>query len=279
MASCSGRIDGIPNLSHHFFSAILRFAHTGCMLYCHTFNVANTKMYQTIKKLAEDMKPLNVIITGATGMVGEGVLHQCLQHSDVAQVLVIGRRPCGYSHPKLSEILHQDLSDISALSARLADYNACFFCLGTTSIGKSEEEYTKQTYWLTINFAKVLAHACHEMTFCYVSGIDTDSSENGRVMWARVKGRTENDLMRLPMKQVYNLRPAGIEPFLPLRPDQTYYKMYKYLGWMFWLAKYIAPRYVVSLKDVAASMINASLYGYKSPILEVKDIKLIAARK
>ena len=222
------------------------------------------------------MNKLKVIITGATGMVGEGVLYECLEHPEVEKVLVITRKSCGYSHPKLTEIIHSDFLDISSLSEKVTGYNACYFCLGVTSLGKSEAEYTKQTYTLTLNFAATLATLNPDMTFCYISGSGTDSSEMGRTMWARVKGKTENDLMKLPFKRVYNFRPGGIEPFLPLKPTQTFYKTYKYLKWLFSLMKVITPGFVITLKDLAAAMINASLIGYSKPILEMRDMKLLA---
>jgi uncharacterized protein YbjT (DUF2867 family) len=222
------------------------------------------------------MSKLRVIITGATGMVGEGVLYECLHHPDVEKVLVIARKPCGYSHSKLTEIIHGDFSDISSLNDKLTGYNACYFCLGVTSLGKNEAEYTKLTYTLTLNFATALASLNPDMTFCYISGAGTDSTEKGRTMWARVKGKTENDLMKLPFKEVYNFRPGGIEPFLPLKPSQTYYKTYKYLKWIFSIIKLIAPNAVITLKDLAAAMINASLVGYQKNILEVNDMKIFA---
>lgn len=222
------------------------------------------------------MNKLRVVITGATGMVGEGVLYECLQHSEIEKVLVITRQPSGYSHPKLTEIIHKDFFDISSLSDKLTGYNACFFCLGVTSVGKKEPEYTKLTYTLTLNFATTLAKLNPEMTFCYISGAGTDTSEKGKTMWARVKGKTENDLQKLPFKQVYNFRPGGIEPFLPLKPTHTYYKMYKYVKWIVSVMKVIVPNYVITLKDLAAAMINASLIGYSKPVLEMKDMKLLA---
>ena len=225
------------------------------------------------------MNKLKVIITGATGMIGEGVLHECLNHPEVEKVLVITRKSCGYSNPKLTEILHDDFHDFTSIDDSLKGYNACYFCLGVTSVGKSEAEYTKLTYDLTLGFATVLASLNPDMTFCYISGANTDSTAKGRSMWARVKGKTENDLMKLPFKQVYNFRPGGIEPFLPLKPTQTYYKTYRYLGWLFALLKAIAPGYVIKLKDLAAAMINASLIGYSKNILEMKDMKLLAKAK
>lgn len=223
------------------------------------------------------MKKLNIIITGATGMIGEGVLHQSLNHPLVETVLVITRKPTGYTHPKLIEIIHNDLSNLSLLSDRLKGYNACYFCIGNTAYRKTEAEYTIQTHTLTLNFATTLASLNPEMTLCYISGTGTDSSEKGKVMWARVKGRTENDLLKLPFKAVYNFRPGAIEPFLPLKPSQTYYKMYKYLKGLFWLMKVLTPKSIVTLKEFAAAMINVSLLGYSKSNIEIKDIKILAS--
>lgn len=225
------------------------------------------------------MNKLKVIITGATGMIGEGVLYECLHHPEIEKVLVITRTPCGYTHPKLTEIVHGDFFDITSLKDRIAGYNACYFCLGVTSLGKNEAEYTRFTYTLTLNFATTLATLNPDMTFCYISGASTDSSEKEKTMWARVKGKTENELMKLPFKQVYHFRPGGIEPFLPLKPSQTYYKTYKYFKWLFSFMKMIAPNFVITLKDLAAAMINASLIGYSTNILEMKDMKILAKAK
>ena len=209
-------------------------------------------------------------------MVGEGVLYECLHHPEIDEVLAITRTPIGYSHPKLTEIIHSDFFDISSIQDRLSGYNACYFCLGVTSVGKKEAEYTRLTYTLTLNFATTLASLNPDMTFCYISGAGTDSTEKGRTMWARVKGKTENDLMKLPFMRVYNFRPGGIEPFLPLRPSQTYYKTYKYLKWIFSIVKVFSPNLVITLKDLAAAMINASLIGAPKNILEMSDMKILA---
>jgi nucleoside-diphosphate-sugar epimerase len=222
---------------------------------------------------------IRAIITGATGMVGEGVLNECLNNDNVEQVLVIGRKPSGYIHPKLKEIIHADFLDISSLTSQLTGYNACYFCLGVSAIGKKEPEYTKFTYTLTINFATALAKLNPDMTFCYISGTGTDSSEKGRIMWARVKGKTENDLMKIPFKQVYNFRPAVIKTTLPVKPSQTYYKTYKYAEWIFPVLKFLAPDYVTSLKDLAIAMINSSTSGYSKSVLEVKDINYLATKQ
>jgi hypothetical protein len=222
---------------------------------------------------------IRAIITGATGMVGEGVLHECLYNDNVEQILVIGRSPCGDEHPKLKEIIHNDLFNIASLSDKLMGYNACYFCLGVSAVGKQEAEYLKFTYTLTIAFATVLARLNPGMTFCYISGTGTDSTEKGKIMWARVKGKTENDLLKLPFKSVYNFRPAVIQTTLPVKPSMTYYKTYKYASWIFPLLKFVAPKYMTSLKDLAVAMINSSVSGYDKHILEVSDIKILSARK
>jgi uncharacterized protein YbjT (DUF2867 family) len=222
---------------------------------------------------------IKAIITGATGMVGEGVLYECLQNENVNEVLVIGRKPCGYSHPKLKEIILADFFDLSSIADKLKGYDACFFCLGVSALGMKEAEYTRLTYILTMGFASVLVELNPEMTFCYISGTGTDSTEKGRIMWARVKGKTENDLIKLPFKKVYNFRPAGILTTLPVKPAMTYYKMYKYASWIFHILKLVAPKYVTSLKDLALAMINASVSGYNKSVLEVQDIKSLAKQK
>jgi hypothetical protein len=222
---------------------------------------------------------IKAIITGATGMVGEGVLYECLQNENVDKVLVIGRKSCGYNHIKLKEIIHNDFFDLSQINKELSGYNACYFCLGVSATGKKEAEYTTLTYSLTMNFANLLSGLNPDMTFCYISGAGTDSSERGRMMWARVKGKTENDLMKLPFRQVFNFRPAFIHTILPVRSSQTYYKTYKYASWLFPFLKLLVPNFVTSLKDLALAMINASLSGYGKKILEVRDIKILAKVK
>ena len=155
---------------------------------------------------------INAIITGTTGMVGEGVLYECLLHPDVESVLVINRTPCGIKHEKLKEIIHKNFLDLSSIEDQLKEYNACYFCAGISSMGKSEEQYKRITYDLTLNFANTLLRSNPDMTFCYVSGVGTDSTEKGRSMWARVKGKTENDLMKLQFKAAYMFRPGYIQP-------------------------------------------------------------------
>jgi uncharacterized protein YbjT (DUF2867 family) len=216
---------------------------------------------------------IRVIVTGATGMVGEGVLLECLGHDSVEHVLVIGRRSCERNHPKLEEILVEDLADLSSVTSRLKNYDGCFFCAGVSSVGMKEEKYYRLTYTLTMEFAKNLAAINPGMTFCYVSGGGTDSSEKGRMMWARVKGKTENDLAKLPFKSTYNFRlgmarpSAGMKNVLPL---------YRYLGWLAPLISAVAPNIISTLKELGLAMINAVLKGYEKNILEVKDIKKLA---
>jgi hypothetical protein len=216
---------------------------------------------------------INAIITGATGMVGEGVAHECLQHDAVGEVLVVGRRSCGVTHPQLKEVIVPDFSNLSAIENQLTGYNACFFCLGVSSIGMKEPEYHKLTYELTMNFAKTLVERNPGMIFCYISGAGTDSTEKGRMMWARVKGKTENDLMKLPFKRVYNFRPGIIKPIKGLRNTLSFYK---YLGWLLPAIKLIAPQTVSSLSELGLAMINAASKGYEKQVLEVKDIILLA---
>ena len=216
---------------------------------------------------------IKAILTGATGMVGEGVLHESLQHSAVETVLVIGRRPCGITHPKLKEIIHADFHNLSAIENELSRYNACFFCLGVSSVGMKEPEYTHLTYKLTMHVAETLVKLNSNMTFCYISGASTDSSEKGKMMWARVKGKTENDLMKLPFQKVYNFRPGILEPTKGLKNTLPYYK---YFMWLLPVIRVIAPNYISSLKSIGLAMINAVTKGYEKQILEVKDINTLA---
>jgi hypothetical protein len=216
---------------------------------------------------------IKAIITGASGMVGEGVLHECLLHYEVESVLVVGRRTCGISHPKLKELLIESFFDLSSIESQLAGYNACYFCLGVSSVGMKEEEYVNQTYSLTIHFAQTLAKANQEMIFCYISGAGTDSSQKGNMMWARVKGKTENDLMKLPFKKVYNFRPGMIQPTKGLKNTLS---LYKYFGWSAPIFRLFAPNSICTLKQIGIAMIHVIINGYKKQILEVKDIKALA---
>jgi len=212
---------------------------------------------------------IRVIITGTTGMVGEGALHDCLLHEDVEQVLAINRKNCGISHPKLKEIIHADFFDFSSIENQLQNYNACFFCLGVSSIGMNEETYTKLSYTLTMHVAQTLSRLNTDMTFCYISGAHTDSSEKGRSMWARVKGKTENDLMKLPFKKTYMFRPGYMQPTKGMKNTLKYYK---YVSWMYPMWRIFFPSFVSTLSELGLAMINAAAKGYDKSILEVKDI-------
>src|SRR6267154_2705915 len=217
---------------------------------------------------------IKVIVTGASGMVGEGVLLVCLQRDDVEAVLVVGRKPCGTTHPKLKEIIHSDFFNLAAIEDQLTPYDACLFCLGVSSVGMKEVEYTKLTYTLTTNFATTLIKQNPAMTFCYISGASTDSSEKGKSMWARVKGKTENDLTKI-FKHAYNFRPGALEP----TPGQkNSLRLYSYLGWLIPLIRLLAPNSICKLADLGNAMVNSVTKGYDKQILEVPDI-LALSRK
>jgi len=218
---------------------------------------------------------INAIITGSTGMVGEGVLHVCLRHPEVESVLVINRKPCGIKHSKLKEIIHNDFNDLTIIENQLAGYNACFFCSGVSSVGMSENNYRSITYDLTLNFAKAIVKHNKDMIFNYVSGAGTDSTENGKLMWARVKGKTENDLMKLPFKNSFMFRPGYIQPIKGLKRT---YKIYKALSPFYPLIKFLFPKYVVTLEDLGKAMINSVIKGYEKNVLECEDIKILSSR-
>ncbi|MFI5451642.1 epimerase [Pedobacter sp. UC225_61] len=214
-----------------------------------------------------------VILTGTTGMVGEGVLYECLQNSKIEAILVINRKPCGYSHPKLKEIIHQDFLNFSSIKSQLTGYNACFFCLGVSSVGMAKDLYFKLTYTLTLHVAQTLSRLNADMTFCYVSGAGTNGSEQGSINWAIVKGKTENDLMKLPFKQVFNFRPGIIKPINGLKHTHTFYKFFM---WLFPILKSINQNSFVSLHEIGLAMINTLKSDKERRILEVKDIIQLA---
>jgi hypothetical protein len=208
-------------------------------------------------------------------MVGEGVLHESLLHPDVEKVLVINRKPCGVIHPKLTEVLHTDFFDLNPVTEHLKGYNACFFCLGVSSVGMNKEKYYSLTYTLTMHMAEILSKQNNDMTFCYISGSGTDSSEKGRISWARVKGKTENDLMKLPFKKAYSFRPGLMLPTKGLKNTHSFYTGFNLL---YPVLRLILPNYVSTLKELGVAMINSVLIGYEKPILEVKDIIELSKR-
>lgn len=206
-------------------------------------------------------------------MVGEGVLHECLQHPDVEHVLVISRKPCGVTHPKLKEIIHSDFFDITPIRSQLTGYNACFFCLGVSSVGMKEPEYRRITYDLTLHVAGVLSQQNSGMTFCYVSGSGTDSTEKGKTMWARVKGKTENDLMKLPFKKVYAFRPGYMHPTPGLNNTS---KAYRFISWMYPALRVLFPNSVCTLRELGLAMIHCAQKDVGKNVIEGRDIVSLA---
>ena len=221
---------------------------------------------------------MKVIITGATGMIGKGVLLECLDHAVIEEVLVIGRNLVGVAHPKLKEMVHPDFSDFSWASGQLKGYDACYFCLGISAGGLSEEAYKKITYDYTMALARVLVTLNKDMTFIYVSGQGTDSSEKGRMMWARVKGRTENDLLKIGFKQTFMFRPGAIIPLRGIKSrTKAYQLMYDYFMWLVKGIKLISPNSVVDTTQIGLAMIHATIKGYPTNIVTPKDMIVLAA--
>ena len=216
---------------------------------------------------------ISTIITGATGMVGEGVLMECLADPRVERVLIVNRKPSGFTHPKLREIVHADFHDLSTIQSQLVGYDACFFCLGVSSLGMSEADYRHVTYDLTVNVGRTLARLAPDMTFTYVSGTGTDSTEHGKTMWARVKGATENELLRLFRRGVM-FRPG----FMRATPGQKNLKgWYKVIAWMYPIGRRLYPAGFCTLQEVGQAMIAAASTGSSKRVLEVKDIVALAA--
>lgn len=221
------------------------------------------------------MHKIKVIITGATGMVGEGVLQECLNNSEVEKVLIVTRKEYPIIHPKVKQVIFSDILNIDELGDELLDYNACFFCAGLSSVGMNEEKYTKLTYDLTLNFSKKLLEINKDMVFCYVSGSGTDSSEKGKVMWARVKGKTENDLLKLPFKAVYNFRPGFMRP----SPGAKNVKgVLKFISALYPILRPLNKTYFLTLEEVGKAMVAVTKNGYNKHILETQDISFLASQ-
>jgi uncharacterized protein YbjT (DUF2867 family) len=219
---------------------------------------------------------MNVLIFGATGMVGRGVLRECLLDRDVERVLVVGRSPIAQQHEKLREVVLSDLSDLSAIAPELSGYDACFFCLGVSAVGMSEERYTSVTYDLTMSVARTLARLNPTMTFIYVTGMGTDSTERGRTMWARVKGRTENDLLKLPFRAAYMFRPGGIIPLHGITSKTRLYRIgYTVLKPLYPLLKSLFPNSITTTEQVGRAMLHVAKHGYPKTIIESRDIDKI----
>jgi uncharacterized protein YbjT (DUF2867 family) len=217
---------------------------------------------------------IKVIITGATGMVGEGVLLECLDHPAITTVLMVNRRPSGRQHPKLKECIVTDFFQLDAFIDQLTGYDACFYCAGISSLGMKEPEYTRITYDTTLHFAQELVRLNPGLVFDYVSGSHTDSTEKGKIMWARVKGRTENALTKLPFKGVYNFRPGLMRP---KRGQKNIKPLFKVLGTILYpVFRLLMPGQVMTLSEIGQAMINSVLKGYPKQVLEIKDIKALA---
>ena len=219
---------------------------------------------------------MKVILFGATGMVGQGVLRECLLDPDVESVLAVGRGPTGQSDPKLREIVHSDFTDFSAIESELAGYDACFFCLGVSSIGMDAERYRHLTYDITMAAATTLAKLNPQMVFTYVTGRGTNSTEQGNRMWARVKGKTENDLLKLPFRAAYMFRPNGIQPLHGVRSKTAWINAIYAVAapLLAWLTR-VAPHYMTTSEQLSRAMIKVARDGFPKPILESEDINRI----
>lgn len=219
---------------------------------------------------------MKVVIFGATGMVGAGVLVECLDDPRVDSVLVVGRRPCRVAHAKLRELVRSDLFDYGDVTDDLSNLDACFFCLGVSSAGMNESSYHRVTYELTIAVAQSLVDLNAELTFCYVSGEGTDSTEEGRLMWARVKGRTENQLLRMPCKS-YMFRPGYIHPLRGVRSrSRLYQAMHVMVGPFYALLHLLLPNHVTTTVNVGRAMIEVAVTGHTKFVLENPDINSLA---
>ncbi|HMF63768.1 MAG TPA: hypothetical protein VK608_06735 [Edaphobacter sp.] len=216
---------------------------------------------------------MNVILFGATGMVGQGVLRECLLAPDVEHVLSIVRSPSGQQHAKLREIVLNNFFDLSPIEPELSGYDACFFTLGVSSAGMPEEQYHHLTYDLTLAVAQPLARLNPNMTFIYVSGAGTDSTESGRTMWARVKGKTENALLRLPFKAAYMFRPGFIQPLHGITSKTKVYRIfYAITTPILPLLKMLFPKHIATTEEIGRAMLNVARHGFPKKILEASDV-------
>jgi uncharacterized protein YbjT (DUF2867 family) len=220
---------------------------------------------------------MKVILFGASGMVGKGVLLECLDHPQVGAVLALGRSPSGLTHPKLRDLLHADLFDYSSIEGELRGWDACFFCLGVSSAGMDETQYTKVTFDLTLAAARTLRKLNPGMTFCYVSGEGTDSTEKGRSMWARVKGKTENAILALGFKGAYMFRPGYIQPMRGITSRTTLYRVfYAILAPLYPLWRLLLPGFVTTTRNMGVAMIRVAEQGAPKNLLDTRDINALA---
>jgi uncharacterized protein YbjT (DUF2867 family) len=219
---------------------------------------------------------MKVILFGATGMVGQGVLRECLLDPAVETVLAVGRSPTGQAHPKLHELMHDNFFDFSAIESQLTGYDACFFCLGVSSIGMDEARYRHLTYDIPMAAATTLSRLTPGMVFIYVTARGTDSTGQGSRMWARVKGKTENDLLKLPFKAAYMFRPAAIQPLHGVRSKIAWvHATYVATAPLWALLNKIAPAYATTTEKVGRAMIKVAREGYRKSVLESEDINAV----
>jgi uncharacterized protein YbjT (DUF2867 family) len=222
---------------------------------------------------------MNVLILGATGMVGQGVLRECLLDVGVKRVVTLGRSATAQRHAKLRQVVHANLLDLTSIESELTELDACFYCLGASAAGLSEQEYTRVNYDLTLSVAETLVRLEPGMTFIYVSGAGTDSSEQGRVMWARVKGRTENALLRLPFVSAYMLRPALIIPMHGIRSRTPWYRLlYGIMTPAYPLLARLFPNFVTTTERLGRAMLRLARTGYPARVLESPQIDELGAR-
>ena len=218
-----------------------------------------------------------VVITGTTGMVGKGVLLECMDHSLIESVLLVNRSSANIQHQKVKEVLVKDFFDLSSVEKDFSGYDACFFCLGITSIGQSELDFSRITYDLTIHFAKTFLAHNDKSIFCYVSGAGTDSSEKGRIMWARVKGKTENELLTMDFKDSYMFRPGYIQPLRGIKSKTQWYQALYNVFWPIYLILKHFPGAATNTTEMGLAMINTLEGKSSKKLLETKDINNLAA--
>lgn len=216
------------------------------------------------------MKSIKIILTGVTGMVGEGILMECLENPEISEILSVSRKPSGKKHAKLKEYIVSDFLELDINDDHFKGYDAVFFCAGTSSMGMNEEDYTKVTFDTTLHFAKAVLRHNPDMVFNYVSGVYTDKTESGKMMWARVKGRTENALRKLGFRAAYNFRPGFMKPVEGQEHVKWFFKPF------IWIFPIVLPSKSLTLREVGKAMINAVQKGYPVSTLEIKDIKNLA---
>ena len=223
---------------------------------------------------------MRIILFGATGMLGRGVLRECLADPDVNHVLSIGRRATDVQHVKLKQIVHDDFTDYSGISEHFAGFDACFFCLGASSVGMSEGRYRHITYDFTLAAAQALVARSQGLVFCYVSAAGADISEQGRSMWARVRGKTENDLLKLPFAGAFMFRPAYVHPVKGVTPQLPWLRrvMYFVVRSLYPILRAVLPRYVTTGENFGRAMIRVAQHGYSSSTLESDDINAVARK-